>query len=202
MVYFVTVFKQLKSAQEQCERSKAEERECQERIGEDAKDLEKLATKQNTLQQKINDCVKKIRELGSIPTDADKYANTPLKQLYSQLEKANQQLKQYSHVNKKALDQFMSFSDQKEKLVGRKEELDVGHEKIRELMDHLELKKTEAILFTFRQVAKNFTEVFKNLVPGGTGQLVMQTGNREETDLPVTSIIILTYFTVHKGQLC
>jgi structural maintenance of chromosome 3 (chondroitin sulfate proteoglycan 6) len=29
-------------------------------------------------------------------------------------------------VNKKALDQFMSFSDQKEKLVKRKEELDRG----------------------------------------------------------------------------
>ena len=86
-----------------------------------------MATKQNALQQKINECVKKIRELGSIPTEAfDKYHNTAIKNLYNQLEKANQQLKQYSHVNKKALDQFMSFSDQKEKLVARKEELDVG----------------------------------------------------------------------------
>jgi len=78
----------------------------------------------------------------------------------------------------------MSFSEQKEKLVSRKDELDVGYEKIRELMDHLELQKTEAILYTFRQVAKFFTEVFDKLVPGGLGQLVMQTGNREETDLP------------------
>lgn len=38
-----------------------------------------------------------------------------------------------SHVNKKALDQFMSFSDQKERLVKRKEELDRGDEKIKEL---------------------------------------------------------------------
>lgn len=72
--------------------------------------------------------MKKIRELGSIPAEAfDKFHNTGIKQLYSQLEKANQQLKQYAHVNKKALDQFMSFSDQKEKLVARKEELDVGY---------------------------------------------------------------------------
>lgn len=58
----------------------------------------------------------------------------------------------YSHVNKKALDQFMSFSDQKERLVKRKEELDRGDEKIKELMSVLEQRKCEAIQFTFKQV--------------------------------------------------
>lgn len=57
-----------------------------------------------------------------------------------------------SHVNKKALDQFMSFSDQKERLVKRKEELDRGDEKIKELMSVLEQRKCEAIQFTFKQV--------------------------------------------------
>lgn len=50
-------------------------------------------------------------------------------------------------------------------------------------MDHLEQRKTEAILFTFRQVTKYFSEVFKKLVPGGHGQLVMQTGNRGSEEL-------------------
>lgn len=70
------------------------------------------------------------------------------------------------------------------------------HDKITELMDHLELRKTEAILFTFRQVTKYFTEVFGKLVPGGSAQLVMHTGNREETELPVifiTEIYDLSY---------
>lgn len=58
----------------------------------------------------------------------------------------------FSHVNKKALDQFMSFSDQKERLVKRKEELDRGDEKIKELMSVLEQRKCEAIQFTFKQV--------------------------------------------------
>ena len=35
------------------------------------------------------------------------------------------------------------------------------YQKIYELMDHLEQRKTEAILFTFRQVTKYFSEVFK-----------------------------------------
>lgn len=48
-------------------------------------------------------------------------------QLFKKLDEANRELKKYSHVNKKALDQFVNFSDQKEKLLKRKEELDRGY---------------------------------------------------------------------------
>ena len=123
-------------------------------------------------QTKIEDCTKKIRELGSLPTDAfSKYKNMSQKQLFKQLEKANLELKKYSHVNKKALDQFISFSEDKEKLMARKDELDRGHKKIQDLMDVLEQRKFEAILFTFKQVSKYFQEVFKKLVPSGHGTL-------------------------------
>ena len=126
-------------------------------IEEDAKELEKMASKQTVLQQKIQECTKKIRELGSLPSDAfDKYKNMSQKQLFKQLEKANQELKKYSHVNKKALDQYVSFSEQKEKLISRKEELDKGHKKINDLMDVLEQRKFEAILFTFKQVLSTY----------------------------------------------
>jgi structural maintenance of chromosome 3 (chondroitin sulfate proteoglycan 6) len=47
--------------------------------------------------------------------------------LFKKLEQCNSELKKYSHVNKKALDQFVNFSDQKEKLIKRKEELDSAH---------------------------------------------------------------------------
>lgn len=96
-------------------------------------------------------------------------------QLFKELEKANSHLKKYNHVNKKALDQFLSFSEQKEKLYKRNEELDVADQKIRELIENLEMKKVEAIQFTFKQVAQNFTTVFKKLVPQGCGHLVLRT---------------------------
>ena len=38
----------------------------------------------------------------------------------------------------------------------------------------LEQRKHEAIQFTFKQVSKNFTDVFKELVPDGKAQLVMK----------------------------
>ena len=62
-----------------------------EKIEEDAKELEKMASKQTLLQSKIQECTKKIRDLGSLPTDAfSKYKNMSQKQLFKQLEKANQ----------------------------------------------------------------------------------------------------------------
>lgn len=91
-------------------------------------------------------------------------------------------MKKYNHVNKKALDQFLSFSEQKEKLYKRKEELDIGGQKIRELMQTLEMRKVEAIRFTFKQVAKYFTTVFKKLVPQGCGHLVLKTRDSHAND--------------------
>lgn len=38
----------------------------------------------------------------------------------------------------------------------------------------LDQRKDEAIERTFKQVAKNFAEVFEKLVPAGRGQLIMQ----------------------------
>ena len=49
-------------------------------------------------------------------------------QLWKKLHHCNEELKKYSHVNKKALDQFVNFSEQKEKLMKRKDELDNGYQ--------------------------------------------------------------------------
>merc|ERR1711953_900013 len=177
------IVKKRKKSQAELEASRLREREVQEKIEEDAKELEKMASKQTVLQQKIQECTKKIRELGSLPSDAfDKYKNMSQKQLFKQLEKANQELKKYSHVNKKALDQYVSFSEQKEKLIKRKEELDKGHKKIMDLMDVLEQRKFEAILFTFKQVSKYFQEVFEKVVPGGRGTLSIKSDDSRDDD--------------------
>lgn len=44
------------------------------------------------------------------------------------LHRCNEQLQQFSHVNKKALDQYVNFTEQREELQKRKAELDAGDE--------------------------------------------------------------------------
>ena len=46
-----------------------------------------------------------------------------------------------------------------------------AHEKIRELIAYLDREKDEAILLTFKQVSRNFREIFLELVPNGVAEL-------------------------------
>ncbi|KAH9515257.1 Structural maintenance of chromosomes protein 3 [Bulinus truncatus] len=202
--------KEQKQLQTQLELWRGKERDIQEKIGEDAKELDKISQKQSLLIKKKEDCMKKIRELGSLPSDAfEKYQNMNLKQLFKKLESCNQQLKRYSHVNKKALDQFVNFSEQKEKLMKRKEELDSAQQSIIDLMNALDHRKYEAIQLTFKQVSRYFSEIFKKLVPQGHGVLVMKKGEIEgdgaEADIPLveqfTGVGIKVSFTGNKAEM-
>ncbi|KRY74786.1 Structural maintenance of chromosomes protein 3 [Trichinella pseudospiralis] len=165
-----------KKLNQQLEMCQNQEREVQAKITEDAKEMEKMANKQSMLLRKKEDTMKKIRELGSLPSDAfDKYHNLSSKQLFKQLEQCNNELKKYENVNKKALDQFVSFSEQKEKLLKRKDEVDGNLESIMDMISQLDQKKYDAIQLTFKLVSKYFEEVFHELVPTGRGHLVMKT---------------------------
>lgn len=57
------------------------------------------------------------------------------------------------------------------------------YDKIKELMSVLEHRKYEAIQFTFKQVSKYFSEVFKKLAPQGHAQLVMKSDQDEESEV-------------------
>lgn len=66
---FKEITKQLKVEQAELENWKKKEKEAQDRIDEDAKHLEKYASKQNLLEQKIAECVEKINQLGALPAE-------------------------------------------------------------------------------------------------------------------------------------
>ena len=90
------------------------------------------------------------------------------------LHKVQEALKKFSGVNKKAFEQFNNFTKQRESLTNRREELEASQKSIRELIEVLDQRKDEAIERTFKQVSKNFSEVFEKLVPAGQGRLVIQ----------------------------
>ena len=71
------------------------------------------------------------------------------------------------------------FSEQRDSLIKRKEELDEGGFKVKELIESLDRKKDEAINRTFRGVSAHFKDVFKELVPNGAGELIMRTAMDE-----------------------
>lgn len=153
-----------------------EEAAADKRTGEDfARNVENLQQRRTQLQMKRSDLERRVRDLGTLPADAyEAHRSRSLKDLHSRLQNANTELKKFAHVNKKALDQYVSFSDQRDELVRRKAENDGAEAKIRQLISTLDLRKDEAIERTFKGVALHFREIFGALVPGGRGELVMQ----------------------------
>ena len=133
-----------------------------------------------------------IRRLGSLPKDAfDADRTQSSKQLMATIAKCQQELQGLTHVNKKALDQFANFSDQRDRLIERQAELDdltltpdpnpnpnpnpypspnpspspkqaeldEAEASIRELIEHLDHKKEEAIERTFKLASRHYLEV-------------------------------------------
>lgn len=153
------------------EKSAVDERTVEDRH----KQLETLTNKKSILLTKRSELEHRVRDLGTLPANAyEAHRDLSSEELHKALQKANQEAKKFAHVNQKALDQYVSFSEQREELSRRKQENDAAEEKIKQLIETLDMRKDEAIERTFKQVALNFRHVFGSLVPGGKGELVMQ----------------------------
>lgn len=143
-------------------------------IGKEGRQSEKLLNRRRTLIQKREDLMRSIRELGTLPlAEVEKYKDVLLPQVIKKYGKCRTKLKNYSHVNKKALDQYVSFEDQRTTLIKRKQELDGGYGSIESLIEVLDRRKDEAILRTFKGVSHHFAEIFQELVPTGEGKMLI-----------------------------
>ncbi|TDZ29363.1 Chromosome segregation protein sudA [Colletotrichum spinosum] len=137
--------------------------------------IEKSMSKKAVYTAQAADAAKAIRDLGVLPEEAfEKYENMDPRQIDSRLKKVRNALKKFQHVNKKAFEQYNSFTTQQDQLLKRRKELDASQESIEELVAHLDQRKDEAIERTFKQVSKEFATIFEKLVPAGHGRLVIQ----------------------------
>jgi structural maintenance of chromosome 3 (chondroitin sulfate proteoglycan 6) len=174
---------ELVSIRNEIERMKNVDISYAKKLDEAQRQNEQLMAKKSLNIGRRDNYMRKIQELGSLPPDSElrNYKNQNIESLEKALERVNKKLKKYSHVNKKAFDQYVNFSEKRESLIERKEELDRGAEKVKELVESLDRKKDEAINRTFRGVSKHFSEVFQELVPLGAGELIMRTAMDEAT---------------------
>ncbi|KAL4860551.1 hypothetical protein BDV12DRAFT_102698 [Aspergillus spectabilis] len=150
--------------------------------------MEKSMQKKAALTKQAAECAANIRDLGVLPDEAfTKYKNTDSNTVVKKLHKANEALKKYSHVNKKAFEQYNSFTKQRETLTSRRKELEASQKSIDDLITVLDQRKDEAIERTFKQVSREFANIFEKLVPAGRGRLIIQRktdqAQRQDDDL-------------------
>jgi len=177
--------KELADMEAELDALKDTERQVSERVDAAEDAVDKVLDQRSVTVRARELAMRKMRELGSLPSsELDKYRHLGVDELTAAVVHATNALKRFGQVNKKALDQFVNFSEQRQALVQRQSEAATSHTKIRELIAHLDRQKDEAIKLTFKQVAKHFREVFSELVPNGVGtlQLVKAKDANEQLD--------------------
>ncbi|KAG4303276.1 hypothetical protein PCK1_000614 [Pneumocystis canis] len=124
------------------------------------KALERNMAKRALLLQNKEECNKNIRDLGALPEEAfEKFFSTESNMIVKRLHKVNEVLKKFTHVNKKAFEQYTSFIKQRDALLVRRKELDESQASIENLILVLDQRKDEAIERNFKQVSKSFSEL-------------------------------------------
>jgi structural maintenance of chromosome 3 (chondroitin sulfate proteoglycan 6) len=167
----------------QIEEKKTEEVVIIRSIEEATKMHDKLMNKRTMMMDTIRNKSRAIRDLGTLPrAEAEVVKNYGEKQLMERLSEVQESLKKFPGVNRKALDQYVLFNEQRETLNERKGELTEESKSIQKLVDNLDIQKEEAILRTFKGVSHHFSQVFSELVATGKGQLIMRTSDDEDAE--------------------
>ncbi|KAK6003792.1 hypothetical protein QM012_009563 [Aureobasidium pullulans] len=166
----------LSEANSSREEKQRQQEELARSIAKKKRSMEKNTAKRATLKEKEEAVGISIRNLGVLPESAfqEPYTSMNWDKAAKKLNKVKNALKGYGHVNKKAFEQYNSFTRQRESLETRRKELENSLSSIQELIDVLDQRKDEAIERTFRQVSKEFARIFEKLVPAGKGRLVIQ----------------------------
>lgn len=138
------------------------------------KRAEKMLSQKAIMSSRREELQEKIRDLGVLPEEAFQQSTfevLSMDELLASLTEVNTELKQYAHINKKAMDQFSTFAQEQEGLDARKSELEESKTSIDSLVESLKQQKDAAIQKSFKAVSQSFSEIFETLVPAGRGQL-------------------------------
>lgn len=123
------------------ERSR-EMQETQHKIERQKRRMEKAAQRKGALEDQLRKTSQSIRDLGMLSEDAfKKYKNMDSSAIVKRMHKLAESLKGLTHVNKKAFEQYNSFTKQGDELRERRKELEQSHKSIEELVEHLDNRK-------------------------------------------------------------
>lgn len=150
--------------------------------------MEQMYIRRAKLVEKKSSLERSIVGLGSLPANFHEYRSLSRNVLEKRLQRNQNKLKKFTHVNRKALDQYRNFSEQREILGKRLDELEKGDSSIRQLIETLDNRKDEDISRTFRAIREHFSRLFEELVPGGKARLVMKYRGGDSSSLDSSAI--------------
>lgn len=96
--------------------------------------MQEIVQKRNNAMGLLEEKRRDVGAISSIPAGAENYKNYNQNQLKAILNKANKHLLKFDKVNRKAMNQYLLFSERKNEFKKRHKELEEGMESIHALM--------------------------------------------------------------------
>lgn len=203
----IEIAKMLRKSSSELAKANKQQAACVKKLESVGKTAENMLSQKAIMSSRREELQGKIRALGVLPEEAfqrETFDALSMDQLLARLTEVNTELKQYAHINKKAIDQYSRFAREKEGLEARKSELEESKESIESLVESLKQQKDAAIEKSFKEVSRSFSEIFETLVPNGCGQLKIITKDHD-SDLRggidnYTGVSILVSFNSKKDE--
>ena len=159
-----------KRIQERKSISKKDELELQslvEKIGALDKSQVELLFKKNSIEDHLwVEYEKKISDLADLAVDP-----IQLSDLAQSIQKVKKEISDLGPVNNLAIEEYRDLKKRFEYYITQKKDIEKAREDIISVIDDINKTSIEMFLSTFKDIQKNFTEVFRRLFEGGDAML-------------------------------
>mmetsp|Transcript_117843 Transcript_117843/g.375676 ORF Transcript_117843/g.375676 Transcript_117843/m.375676 type:complete len:1202 (+) Transcript_117843:129-3734(+) len=163
----------LDSKRSRKDRLRQEDGQLQERIAEADAGLDDVVSSIHALAKKKNEADEKRRTMTCVSADVAEYKQMSGPGLLKELSKTTGELAKFEHVNKKAVDQFATFTTQLQELEENQKKQQESREAIEGFMQRVDEQKEATLQKTLSAVDEHFRFIFSELVDGGAGKLRM-----------------------------
>ncbi|MDV3103366.1 chromosome segregation protein SMC [Thermococcus waiotapuensis] len=97
-----------------------------------------------------------------------------LEELKKEIERMEEEIRSLEPVNMKAIEDFEAVERRYMELSSKREQVLAEKESIEEFIAEIEGQKREVFMKTLNEIAKNFSELFAKLSPGGSARLILE----------------------------
>ncbi|ASJ02490.1 chromosome segregation protein SMC [Thermococcus profundus] len=176
---------ELKELRERRESLRNEIVELRERKDELSNRIQELRIEANTLKIKLAQYENELKErqaelkhfdqklVKSIKPDEIPEPEE-LEELKGEIEKMEEEIRSLEPVNMKAIEDFEVVERRYMELSSRREQVLAEKESIEDFIAEIEGQKREVFMRTLNEIAKNFSELFAKLSPGGSAKLILE----------------------------
>jgi len=168
----LALYKRISDAKDSIEKTREKESRLADEVRvRDAKLIEVNNEVQKAIAMKT-EADDKLRSLRTISeAQLKEYQNHTKTQIAKMFKSVNDQLQKYDHINKKAIEQYQTFSDQLIDLQNGRAENDKNEIELKQWIEEIETQKEETLMSTLEKIDVHFGQIFSELVHDGRAKM-------------------------------